>query len=132
MKTISSAFIRASLLLFLAFGVALLLSCVIPNIRVNALDFTSVGDGVYEGFYDGVLSSARVRLSVRDGKLIVFELLSLESGLGEPAKAIADRVLDAQSLAVDAVSGATYSSRVILKAAELALSSAPLDAIQQD
>jgi uncharacterized protein with FMN-binding domain len=31
------------------------------------------------------------------------------------------RVIDAQSLAVDAVSGSTYSSKVVLKAIETAL-----------
>jgi len=44
---------------------------------------------------------------------------------GKPAEAIVDSVVAAQSLQVDIVSGATLSSKCILKAIEVALESAP-------
>ncbi len=41
--------------------------------------------------------------------------------MGQPAEAIIEDVVEDQSLDVDSVSGATYSSRVILKAIEATL-----------
>ncbi|MBA7580983.1 hypothetical protein ES708_22882 [subsurface metagenome] len=49
------------------------------------------------------------------------ELVKHRSGQGAPAEMIASKVVEAQTLEVDVVSGATYSSKVILKAIENAL-----------
>ena len=59
--------------------------------------------------------------------MLALELTAFESSpLGAPAaKAIPGRVLEAQGLGVDLVSGASYSSKVILKAVEDALAQAP-------
>jgi uncharacterized protein with FMN-binding domain len=43
------------------------------------------------------------------------------SPIGKPAEAITQRIIEKQSLGVDAVSGATASSKAILKAVEEAL-----------
>jgi uncharacterized protein with FMN-binding domain len=43
------------------------------------------------------------------------------NGQGKPAEVITEKVIETQSLQVDVVSGATYSSKVILKAIENAL-----------
>jgi uncharacterized protein with FMN-binding domain len=48
-------------------------------------------------------------------------MLSHGHGPNHGADALLPRVIDAQSLAVDAVSGSTYSSKVVLKAIETAL-----------
>lgn len=42
-------------------------------------------------------------------------------GIGKPAEAIVEDIVENQSIEVDAVSGATNSSRVIMKACENAL-----------
>ena len=49
------------------------------------------------------------------------ELKKHDNGQGFPAEIIPGKVVEAQSLEVDIVSGATYSSKVILKAIENAL-----------
>jgi uncharacterized protein with FMN-binding domain len=49
------------------------------------------------------------------------EIVRHLNGQGKPAEVIPDRVIEMQSLDVDIISGATYSSKVILKAIENAL-----------
>ena len=70
---------------------------------------------------DAVLVAAQVRVTVADGAIRRIEILHHENGRGKPAEAVLDRVIAAQSLRVDAVSGATSSSKVLLKAVENAL-----------
>ena len=65
--------------------------------------------------------TAKVRVSVRGGRITDLQLLSHMHGPGHGADAILKRVLASQSLRVDAVSGASYSSKVVLKAIETAL-----------
>jgi len=97
-------------------------SCATPAIEVKSLDFSRLRDGSYEGSYTGSMGKASVSLSVADKKITAVSLTHFESSpVGAPAKAILDRVIAAQSLAVDTISGATYSSKVILRAVQDAL-----------
>ena len=94
--------------------------------KVNALpfdeiDLTKVEDGVYEGQCDTGVVRARVQVTVRDHQLESIELLKHENGRGTPAEAILDQMVRTQTTAVDAVSGATCSSKVIRKAVENAI-----------
>jgi len=69
--------------------------------------------------------SVKARATVSGGRLASVELLRHFNGQGEPAEAIVGKVVEAQSLGVDVVSGATHSSLTILKAVENALSRHP-------
>lgn len=94
--------------------------------KVNALtfdeiDLTKIEDGVYEGRCDTGIVRARVQVTVRDHRLESIELLEHENGRGTPAEAILAQMVQDQTTAVDAVSGATCSSKVIRKAVENAL-----------
>ena len=94
--------------------------------KVNALtfdeiDLTKVVDGVYEGQCDTGVVQARVQVTVRDHRMESIELLEHENGRGTPAEAILSQMVQKQTTAVDAVSGATCSSKVIRKAVENAL-----------
>ena len=51
-------------------------------------------------------------------------MLEHKNGQGTPAEVIPEKVVETQTLEVDIVSGATYSSKVILKAIENALNNA--------
>ncbi len=90
----------------------------------QAFDLASVPDGTYVGSHSTLLVAATVEITVVDHAITAFEVTKHRCGKGEPAEAIAERVLERQTLAVDVVSGASASSRVILKAAEKALASA--------
>ena len=76
-------------------------------------------DGVFEGTGRGYGGSIRVRVTVEDLQVISIEVLSHSEtpDIGAPALGrIADSVVAAGSLDVDAVSGATASSRGMLAA----------------
>lgn len=97
----------------------------VARIEIADVDFASVGDGTYVGSEDTGLVAADVRVTVEGGVVTAIDLLRHENGRGEKAESVVDSVLAAQSLQVDAVSGATGSSKVILKAIERALKKAP-------
>jgi len=89
-----------------------------PRMRAStaAFDVESVEDGVYEGKAFLLPVSVRVRASVSGGRVTSVDILKHFNGQGKPAEAIVTRVIEAQSLGVDTVSGATHSSLTILKA----------------
>ena len=94
--------------------------------KVNALTFDEIdlsqaADGVYEGQCNTGVVRARVQVAVRDHRLESIELLEHENGKGTPAEVILERMLQQQTTAVDTVSGATCSSKVLRKAVENAL-----------
>lgn len=88
--------------------------------EINAINLQSVKDGEYEGFYDVEYINARVFVKVENHKIIDIQLIEHKRGhySGEP---MIQKVLDSQSLKVDAISGATNSCKTVLKAVEIAL-----------
>lgn len=87
-------------------------------------DFENIADGTYSGSHRSGLVSSTVELTVVDHAITAFTIKKHRCGRGRPAEAVAERVVERQTLAVDVVSGASTSSRVILKAAEKALAKA--------
>lgn len=88
---------------------------------VGEINISDVSDGIYIGEYDVNFIYAKVEVTVQDGKITNIELLEHKNERGKPAEAILDKMIDAQEINVDAISGATNSSTVIKKAAENAL-----------
>ena len=88
---------------------------------VDEINISDVSDGIYIGEYDVNFIYAKVEVTVQDGKITNIELLEHKNERGKPAEAILGKMIDAQRINVDAVSGATNSSTVIKKAAENAL-----------
>ena len=83
-------------------------------------------DGVYEGSASGYSGEITVSVTVLDGRVTEIEVLS-ESDTPQyfcRAETVIDTILEEQTLAVDAVSGATYSSAGIVNAVNDALSAA--------
>ena len=79
-------------------------------------------DGRYEGsFHPGRFVGAKVAVSVADHRISGIEILEHNYGQGKPAEQIIEYVIASQGLAVDSISGATVSSKVILVAIENAL-----------
>ena len=93
----------------------------VAALTFDEIDLTKEEDGVYEGQCDTSVVRARVQVTVRDHQLESIELLEHENGRGAPAEALLDQMVQEQTTAVDAVSGATCSSKVIRKAVENAL-----------
>ncbi|WP_367270567.1 FMN-binding protein [uncultured Clostridium sp.] len=60
-------------------------------------------------------------MTVNNNKIEDIELLNHKNERGKPAEIIVNEVIKEQKITVDTVSGATNSSKVILKAIENAL-----------
>jgi uncharacterized protein with FMN-binding domain len=110
----------------LAAASCLLLSACDPVKDINAIviediDFTRVKDGVYTARQNNFPVTAKVEATVELGRVTGVKVLRHFHGPDRGAEAIAGRIVEEQSLKVDAVSGATLSSAVILKAVESAL-----------
>jgi len=88
---------------------------------LGKLNLQNKKDGVYSGeVYTGIVN-VLVEVRVEDGKITAVDIVRHDNGKGSPAEIIVDRIIDAQSLKVDLISKATYSSKAILKAVENAL-----------
>lgn len=88
---------------------------------IEEINLSDVADGTYTGEYDVNFIYAKVEVTVQDGAITDIKLLEHKNGRGKAAEAIPDRMIAAQKIDVDAVSGATNSSTVIKKAVENAL-----------
>lgn len=63
----------------------------------------------------------KVKVLVSNHRITNITILQHDNGLGSTAESIVNDVAEKQSLDIDAVSGATVSSKCILKAAENAI-----------
>ena len=96
------------------------------SLPLNAVDFSKLNDGTYHGAYAGGMYKWRAnecQVTVSSGKVTDIQLV----GSGDPGgkntqhEALYDRVIQAQSLQVDTISGATLTSKAYLQAVENAL-----------
>lgn len=93
----------------------------VKAIEIDTIDLQKVQDGEYRGAYDAILVKAEVLVTVQNHRITRIDLVKHEHGRGAAAEVIPQRVVEKQSLQVDAVTGATASSKVILEAIEQAL-----------
>ena len=85
----------------------------VANTQITNINFREISDGVYIGYYDVDFIYAKVEVTVKEGKIIDIVLLEHKNDKGKEAERIIEDIKAAQSLNVDAVSGATNSSVVI-------------------
>lgn len=88
---------------------------------VQEVDLTALSDGFYTGAYSVFPVDVEVTVEVNAQKIVNIAIDKHINGQGKPAEVIIDSVISQQSLDVDMISGATYSSKVIIKAIEKAL-----------
>lgn len=91
------------------------------NEPVGAMNFDVIDDGNYEGEYGSFPVNAKVNVTVNNHEITQINILEHNHGKGAEGEKITDSIIEQQSLEVDIISGATYSSIVILKAVEDAL-----------
>jgi uncharacterized protein with FMN-binding domain len=87
-------------------------------------DINSKSDGTYRGNYvlEGSPVKVTLDVSVQDNKIIAINIIKhFCSPIGKKAEKITERIIEKQSLNADVISGATGSSKAILKAVENAL-----------
>ena len=91
-------------------------------LQIEDVDLTLIEDGVYEGSYSAFPVSVEVKVTVLNHTITEIEIIKHVNGQGSQAEVIIEDVLLEQSLEVDLVTEATYSSKVILLAIQDALS----------
>ena len=94
----------------------------IDEIKISDVDLENVEDGTYIGEYDAGYVYAKVKVIVYNHTITDVEILKHVTERGKPAEVITEDIVVNQSVKVDAVSSATNSSKVIMKACENALS----------
>lgn len=82
-----------------------------------------LADGVYKGSATGYRGSVTVAVTILNKKIVSIDILSAsdDEAFFNRAKGVIDRIISSQSLDVDVVSGATYSSNGIIGAVKNAL-----------
>ena len=82
-----------------------------------------LADGVYKGSATGFSGPVTVAVTIMDKKVTSIDILSStdDEAFFNRAKGVIDRIISSQSLDVDVVSGATYSSNGIIGAVKNAL-----------
>lgn len=93
----------------------------LDELTIENINLSNAKDGTYNGSYEVFPVSAEVNVTIKNKKIVNVELLKHNNGKGESAEILTEKVVDNQSLEVNIVSGATYSSKIILKSIENAL-----------
>ncbi|MNC21099.1 FMN-binding domain protein [compost metagenome] len=95
------------------------------NLPIKAISFKSLHDGTYTGGYQGgkyKWRANKIQVTVSSGKVTDIKVLEqTEKKTPEFTEELFGRVIQAQSLQVDTISGATLTSKAFLKGVEGAL-----------
>lgn len=98
------------------------------NLPLNSINFSKLKDGTYIGDYEGGMYQWRtnkVQVTISSGKVTDIKIIEHKEKQSEQyLDTLYGRVIDAQSLQVDVVSGSTLTSKAYLQAVENALKQA--------
>lgn len=93
----------------------------VSNITFEEIDISDIPNGVYTGECNVDFIYAKVEVTIQDGQIIDIVILEHKNERGEAAEAVIGKIITEQKVDVDAISGATNSSKVLKKAVENAL-----------
>lgn len=93
----------------------------VKEIVIQEVDLKALKNGTYYGSCDVGYIFAKVKVSVKNGKIEDIKIVEHRNERGESAKQITKEMIQQQKINVDAISGATNSSMAIKKAVENAL-----------
>lgn len=109
--------IIAGAVFFLSRGLSQVSKLTISNVNTSTLN-----DGAYNGKYDNGRFSNELTVTVKEHKITDIKVIKdVQFSKPEMTKELFDRVIEAQSIEVDVISGATVTSNAYLKAIENAL-----------
>jgi uncharacterized protein with FMN-binding domain len=83
---------------------------------IEPLKLDQTADGTYSGKGGGFIVSAKLDVTVKNHRIEDIQVIRQVSGSGYEALDTIPRILEKQEAKVDAVSGATYSSKAIMSA----------------
>jgi uncharacterized protein with FMN-binding domain len=114
--------IGAALLLALLAGCATQEMVRVRQMEINRVDLTRVRDGAYQGDFTYGGYTYVVEVTVKEGRITsISPTANRDTGPARQAEGVIPRILAEQRNEVDAVSGATTTSKALLKAIETAL-----------
>lgn len=89
------------------------------------IDHANLENGIYQGSFRGGPNKALVKVTIKDNHISNIVIVEHQAWKGKKAEMIiVERIIANQSTKVDAVSGATNSSRVIMNAVQNAIEKA--------
>lgn len=95
---------------------------VLTTESIPKIDLMQLEDGTYFGSYESLVIKVSVEVTIQNHVMTDIVILEHQNGQGDDAEMIIDDVILEQSMDIDLISGATYSSRAILLAISNALS----------
>ena len=131
-KTFVLLFVAA--LVIIVIGIAVFMATAYPMLKeqaevrkmpIHEVELTKVKDGIHRGDFSYGNFTHQVQVAVQDHEIKHIAILKnrSESEHAKKAEGVVDKILKAQSLRVDVITGATTTSKALLKAIENALTS---------
>ena len=103
------------------------ISCATTAVIGRPVDSAKLADGTYTGSYRGGPNKAIVEVMIKDNSIVNIKIIQHQAWRGKKAEeTVVERIIAHQSTRVDAVSGATNSSYVIMNAVQQAIEKAQL------
>ncbi len=94
----------------------------VRSMQITNVDLKSLSDGTYHGEYAYSNTDYKVDVEIKDHQIVDVKIDGGgASEYSKLAEGVIDKIIEEQRLDVDAISGATTSSKAILKAVENAL-----------
>ena len=91
-------------------------------LKIQDVELSKIADGTYMGTYDYERWGNTLQVTVQDHMITEIKIVKdVKFAKSEVSDVIISRVLKAQNLKVDTVSGSTVTSKAYLKSIELAL-----------
>jgi uncharacterized protein with FMN-binding domain len=94
----------------------------LTTVEIPEISLKEVPDGSYRGTYGALPVKVTVDVMVKAHRIEQVLIVEHINGQGKAAEALTDLVVARQLIALDAIAGATYSSKVLLLAIHDALS----------
>jgi uncharacterized protein with FMN-binding domain len=88
----------------------------VNKFKISEVDLSEIENGLYTGAAEVGVVSVKVDVDVLDNEINNIKINKHFNGQGEPAEVIINDIIKNQSVKVDVISGATYSSIAILEA----------------
>jgi len=121
----NSAVLMMFTIALMTIGSMLMAGCQTAPVMGAPVDNARLKDGTYEGIYRGGPNKAVVEVTIKDQAIVNIQIVEHQAWKGHKAEApIVERIIANQSTRVDAVSGATNSSNVIMNAVQNAVEKA--------
>jgi uncharacterized protein with FMN-binding domain len=119
---------------FIIVVILFLTGCMIYDIKqvqkteIRDVDLGKISDGSYTGTFSQGYFDCQVKTTVKDHKIINIEVIrNKKTRYAQMAEGVIDSILQKQTPNVDAVTGATTTSRALMKAVENSLVSSQIN-----